>query len=298
MRFTSPRLQGVLAMAVLASACTRTINLLNPQSPAFFGSYGAAAADSLEPTQLRIVTFNIKLSQDIGGAIRVLTSERLKGADILALEEMDETGVERIARALKLNYVYFPGIIYRNGHYFGPALLSRWPIERGWKVLLPHEGRLRHQRRTATGALLRIGNERVLAYAVHLETQLKISDRGREDQIMAILHDAEHFEGPTIIAGDFNSQGIGPFVEQQGYTWVTSRVGPTISVFSWDHIFVRHLTPKAAGLVKEVRGASDHRPVWAVVGKADAQAVGRRIPAYPRSWSPLHLPTAAATLIK
>jgi len=39
-------------------------------------------------------------------------------------------------------------------------------------------------------------------------------------------------------------------------------------VFSWDHIFVRNLSPTrspGAGLVKDVHGASDHRPVWAVV---------------------------------
>jgi hypothetical protein len=43
-------------------------------------------------------------------------------------------------------------------------------------------------------------------------------------------------------------------------------VGDTISIFSWDHIFVRGLgVPDVApaGKVRDVRGASDHRPVWA-----------------------------------
>jgi endonuclease/exonuclease/phosphatase family metal-dependent hydrolase len=180
---------------------------------------------------------------------------------------MDEAGVERIARALKLNYVYYPGSIHPTDHrYFGPALLSRWPIERSWKLLLPHAGLIRHQRRTATAAVLRIRGERVLAYAVHLETQLKISEASREDQVLTILRDAESFQGPIVIAGDFNSQGIGPFLVRHGYSWVTASVGPSIAFFSWDHIFVRHLAPTAGvGLVKDVRGASDHRPVWAVV---------------------------------
>jgi endonuclease/exonuclease/phosphatase family metal-dependent hydrolase len=262
-----------LAITVLLAGCARTTNLLNPESPSFSGAYASTALDSSGPKKLRIVTFNIKLSHDIAGAIRVLGSDSLKGADILALEEMDEVGVERIAQALKLNYVYYPGSIHRNGHYFGPALLSRWPIERSWKVLLPHEGLLRHQRRTATGAVLRIHGERVLAYAVHLETQLKISERGREDQVLAILQDAKGFSGPTVIAGDFNSQGIGPFLVRHGFTWVTSRVGPSISFFSWDHIFVRNLVPTrspGSGLVKNVHGASDHRPVWAVVVEPSA----------------------------
>ncbi|MDQ3209518.1 MAG: hypothetical protein M3Q37_13060 [Gemmatimonadota bacterium] len=51
---------------------------------------------------------------------------------------------------------------------------------------------------------------RVLA-AVHLEIQVLISDHAREDQVAAIFRDAAGFTGPVVIAGDFNSQGIGPF---------------------------------------------------------------------------------------
>ena len=194
-------------------------------------------------------------------------SDSLRGADILTLEEMDDAGVDRIARALGLNYVYYPGSIHPTDHrYFGPALLSRWPVERSWKVLLPHAGLMRHQRRTATAAVLRVRGEPVLAYAVHLETQLKISESSREDQVLTILRDAGSFKGPVVLAGDFNSQGIGPFLVRHGYDWVTANVGPSIAFFSWDHIFVRHLSPTPrVGLVKDVRGASDHRPVWAVV---------------------------------
>jgi endonuclease/exonuclease/phosphatase family metal-dependent hydrolase len=269
------RLASLGLIALLAAGCTRTTNLLNPASPGFFGSY-AAAADSTGSRELTIVTFNIKLGRSIDRSIQVLKNDTLAGADIIALQEMDELGVERIARALKLNYAYYPGSIHPiDQRYFGPALLSRWPIERSWKVLLPHEGRIRHQRRTATAAILRIGGRRVLAYAVHLETQLKISEGGRRDQVQALLDDAAGFTGPTIIAGDFNSEGIGPFLVSQGYRWLTARVGPSIAFFSWDHIFARNLEPKRAGVVHEVHGASDHHPVWAVAAPARPAELGR-----------------------
>ena len=178
-------------------------------------------------------------------------------------------GVERIARALRLNYAYYPSSIHPiDAKYYGPALLSRWPIERSWKVILPHEGRIRRQRRTATAAVVRVRGERILAYAVHLEPQLRISDSDREDQVRTIFQNAAGFAGTVVIAGDFNSQGIGPFLVRHGYSWVTEHVGPSISLFSWDHIFVRNVSSSrsvGAGLVKDVRGASDHRPVWAVV---------------------------------
>jgi endonuclease/exonuclease/phosphatase family metal-dependent hydrolase len=245
--------------------------LLEPSSPRFLGSFAPVAEDSVEQRQLRIVTFNIKFGRRIDAAIEVLRSDSLRGADILALQEMDEVGVEQIARALELNYAYYPGSIHPvDRKYYGPALLSRWPIERSWKLILPHAGRVRGQRRTATGAVLRVRGGHILAYAVHLETQLRISERAREDQVLTILRDADEFTGPVVIAGDFNSQGIGPFLVRHGYRWVTERVPPSITIFSWDHIFVRGLSPTrspGAGLVKDVRGASDHRPVWAVVKK-------------------------------
>jgi endonuclease/exonuclease/phosphatase family metal-dependent hydrolase len=188
---------------------------------------------------------------------------------------MDELGVERIARRMKLNYAYYPGSIHPTDHrYFGPALLSRWPIERSWKLILPHEGLFRHQRRTATAALLRIGNVRVLAYAIHLEPQIKISEAARRDQVLTIVRDAARFADPVVLAGDFNSEGIGRLLVAQGYRWVSSGVGPSISFFSWDHIFVRRLVPERAGVVRQVRGASDHKPVWAVARAASPAQLG------------------------
>ncbi|MEO6055467.1 MAG: endonuclease/exonuclease/phosphatase family protein [Gemmatimonadales bacterium] len=258
-----------LSAAALIAGCAHTTNLLNPSTPRFSGGYATAVADSA-PAPIRIVTFNIKLARRIDRAIEVLRSDSLRGADILALEEMDNVGVDRIARALQLNYVYYPSIIHpTDGRYFGPAILSRWPIERSWKLILPHEGKLRHQRRTATAAVVRVRGQAVRVYAVHLETPFRVSDAAREDQVRMVLDDASAFRGPVVIAGDFNSYGVGPVLVRHGFRWLTDRLDPTISFFSWDHIFVRGLAPArpaSAGVVHQVRGASDHRPVWAVVG--------------------------------
>jgi endonuclease/exonuclease/phosphatase family metal-dependent hydrolase len=121
----------------LVVGCARTINLLDPAVPRFSGEYASLATD-LSARPVRIVTFNIKLARRIDRAIEMLRSDSLRDADIVALEEMDDTGVDRIAGALGLNYVYYPGSIHPTDHnYFGPAVLSRWPIERSWKLLVP-----------------------------------------------------------------------------------------------------------------------------------------------------------------
>jgi endonuclease/exonuclease/phosphatase family metal-dependent hydrolase len=254
------------AAAIFVTACAPTVNLLNPTSPRFEGAYAAppaARADSR--STLRIVSFNIKLADRIGAAIEVLQSGPLRDADIISLQEMDESGTERIARALHLNYVYYPGSIHPTRHrYFGPAILTRWPIEKSWKVMLPYEEPIRHQRRNATAAIVNVRGLRVQVYAVHLETQIKASEYERQEQAAALLADARTAPGPVVLAGDFNSWGIGRYFEQQGLAWPTRDVGKTISIFSWDHIFVRGLTlhGSAAGKVSKVNGASDHRPIW------------------------------------
>jgi endonuclease/exonuclease/phosphatase family metal-dependent hydrolase len=270
-------------MGLVLGSCAPATNLLSLAGPRFEGRYAsrlppATASDF----SLRVVTFNIRFAREIDRAIQVLGDDSLRGADVLALQEMDESGVERIARALSCNYAFYPAVIHpTSGRYFGPAVLSPWPIERSWKVLLPHAGWTRGQRRTATAAVLRVRDTRVLAYAVHLETPVQISDAERRDQALAVLADAEDWRGPVIIAGDFNSEGIGLLLAGEGYRWLTKWVGPTVAWFSWDHVFVRGLvaaTPPSAGVVREVRGASDHRPVWAVAAIAGGAAPAPRAP--------------------
>jgi endonuclease/exonuclease/phosphatase family metal-dependent hydrolase len=261
-----------VALPLTLVACAPTVNLLNPTTPRFEGNHaspvpaGASAAPA-DSAGITVVSFNIKLADRIGPAIDVLRRAPLADADVISLQEMDEAGVEQIAHALRLNYIYYPGAIHPTRHrYFGPAILSRWPITETRKLILPHEAWGRRQRRNATAATIAIRGSCVRVYAVHLETQLKASPRQREEQIDVVLDDAALTPCPVVIAGDFNSKGIGHYLERNGFAWPTEDVGRTITVFSWDHIFTRGLSlpdSAAAGKVRDVDGASDHLPVWA-----------------------------------
>ncbi len=252
-----------------AGACLApVVNLPHPATPRFEGRY-APPPPGARPAALRVVTFNVKLARRIDRAIAVLGgSDSLRGADVIALQEMDETAVDRIARALRLNYVYYPAVIHPTDRkYFGPAVLSRWPIEESAKLILPHEDPVRRQRRTATVAVIRVADLRIRVYAVHLDPLLRVSDADRADQVAAILADAERSADPVVLAGDFNSYAVGRVAERRGYLWATKTVTNTIWFFSWDHIFARGLapaTPPSAGTAAS-GGASDHRPVWAVL---------------------------------
>ncbi len=269
-RRTVARWAGALGL-IAALGCAQASNLMDPVGPRFAADY-APSLDSIRSAgPIRVVSFNIRFAREISRATELLRRPPLAGADLIALQEMDDQGVDRIARSLRLDYVYYPATIHpTTGKPFGPAILSRWPIERSWKVILPHPSRTRGQRRTATAAVLRVRGVQVLAYAVHLETPVQITPSEREDQARAILRDAASFPGPVVIAGDFNGEEIGLTMRKAGYRWLTEGVGPTVSVFNWDHIFVRRLSPAhpgpAAGVVRRIDGASDHHPVWAVLG--------------------------------
>jgi endonuclease/exonuclease/phosphatase family metal-dependent hydrolase len=264
------RAASALGVGLVLGSCAPATNLLSLTGPRFEGHYARPVPPAPAPAAgIRVVTFNIRFAREIARAIEVLRHDSLRGADILALQEMDEAGADRIARTLGYDYAFYPAVIHpTSGRYFGPAVLSRWPIERSWKVRLPHESRTRHQRRTATAAEVIVRGTKIRVYGVHLETPGGAPDAVREDQMRTVLADASPFDGPVVIAGDFNSYGIGVFLERRGYRWLTRRIDPTISIFTWDHVFVRGLRPAgpaSAGVVRQVHGASDHRPVWAVV---------------------------------
>src|SRR5262249_8149756 len=161
---------------------------------------------------------------------------------------------------------------------FGNAVLSRWPIESSHKVLLPGVSHGTHQARAAVQATVRVRGRAVAVYSVHLTSPFGMGGGGRARQVDAVLADAEPFSIPVVIAGDFNSSGIGPRVVKHGFAWPTRAIGHTVHLFSYDHVFVRdaRLTDARGGVAKGGPRASDHWPVWAVLREGGASARGEQ----------------------
>jgi len=254
-----------LGLALVAGGCATAHNYLDTSGPRYMGHHAVATPPG---SDVHVVTFNIKYSRRIPEAIVILrTQAPLRNLDVLALQEMDAPGVKAIAQAMGFNYVYYPASRGPNSeHDMGEALLSPWPIEESWKVPLPHVTRVLHRSLAAVGARIRIDGRSVRVYSVHFGSPLRMGGGGRRDQAQAVIADARVSADPVIIAGDFNSKGVSRVFELAGFLWVTRDVGRTVGPFSFDHIVARGMTPagsKAAGVVREAKGASDHRPVWA-----------------------------------
>ena len=84
------------------------------------------------------------------------------------------------------------------------------------------------------------------------------------------------FPGPVVIAGDFNDYGMAASHPPPGLRLAHRMGGATHTIFPMDHILTRGLVsaqPGGVGVVREVQGASDHHPVWAVLVPAPAAAL-------------------------
>jgi endonuclease/exonuclease/phosphatase family metal-dependent hydrolase len=269
---------AVLAAAGLACATAR--NYLDPAAP--FHEIYRQQAPPVAPgvlAPLRVVSFNIAYAVEIERALEVLRgSAALRDADVLALQEMDAPGTERIARSLGMNAVYFPsGVHTKYRRDFGSAVLSPWPLVEPRKLVLPHGARGSGLRRAAAVATLVRGELRVRVYSLHLPSPLAISGGSRKEQLRLVAADAAASPDPVVIAGDFNSHGKVAELERAGFVWLTRDVGATVRLkllgiplggLSYDHLLARGLRlarPGATGVVADNRGASDHLPVWAVV---------------------------------
>lgn len=240
-------------------------NYLSPDLPRLIGGY---ATDSRADGTLRIVTFNVEHGKRTDRAIAGLSSHpSLRTADVILLQEMDGPGVDEIARALGMNFVYFPGSHDpKSGHDMGNAILSPWPIDHPRKLLLPHPSRIIHRARAVVTALVTIEGLPMSVYSVHLGSPIGVGPGARLEQAEVVLKDAAAATGPVVVAGDFNSRGLGNRFAEQGYVWATRSVGKTVGPFSFDHVFLRNLSGQVeAGVAREVNDASDHRPVWATL---------------------------------
>jgi endonuclease/exonuclease/phosphatase family metal-dependent hydrolase len=242
----------------------------DPHGPKFEGQY--ADRQAADPASIIVVTYNIERGREVEKASQTLqTSEWLRDADIILLQEMDETGVEKIAKVLQANYIYFPASVTRSGHNFGNAILARWPLTDGRKIILPHRNPISHQLRIGVLATVKVCGHDIRTYSVHTEIYSTLSIH-RKAQSETIVTDIGPGDDPVIVGGDFNTvskRSIRRLEEQfsaVGLTRVSSGAGPSVVKYrvrtAADHIFVRNLSKIVSGTVEEA-DASDHFPVWA-----------------------------------
>ena len=266
----------LLALAFLLLSCNKVDNFLEIDTPRFSGNFATESTNT--PDEIKLVSFNIEFGIKLEEALEELqTSENLRDADIILLQEMDEIGTETIAQTLEYNYVYYPSNRNLNGSLFGLAILSKWPILNDEKLLLPHATPVNERKRIAMTAEIMLGDQPLRIYNIHAST-LTVPKANRREQFEIPLAHLSALETDTtiqnvIVAGDFNTDKdadinylVGLHLEE-GFLWASEEVGPTFQIFSGfasfrlDHAFTRGFDIIEAGKNEETR-ASDHVPIW------------------------------------
>ena len=258
----------VLALLYVAQH-SRRYNYQDPEVPRFEGHYSQGAEHDGE---IIVASYNIFHGKKIEDAMQDLSSsETLKNADIVLLQEMDEIGTERIARERGYNYIYFPaGVHPRSRRNFGNAILSKWPITKANKLILPYHNVRIGIQRAATKAVVEIDGKPVLVYSVHGKTSLTTWQK-RQEQWVAVLNNVTEGAEYVVVGGDFNTVGaeeIQQLDEQMaafGLVRPQGQNAPTASKFfmtaTTDHIYMRGFTITEWGTLKTAKG-SDHYPIW------------------------------------
>src|SRR5262245_31546488 len=234
MDWTCHRATCTALVVALSAECATARNYDDPAGPVFAGSRSSQARAS---TELRVVTFNIKLARQVDRAADLLTRPGpLKDADVVVLQ-MDAPATESLARTLSMNHFYVPATVHpSSGRDFGVAILSPWPLEDMRKVLLPHLHRFKKMRRSAAVATVRAPSGPVRVFAVHFESQFGASSGVRREQARTVATDAVTWAGPVVIAGDFNGTAGARELAGLGFTWLTREVHDTLGPFDLDHI--------------------------------------------------------------
>jgi endonuclease/exonuclease/phosphatase family metal-dependent hydrolase len=260
---------GLVLLVTVLQAYTAQ-NYTEEDSPFYSGNY---APDGLQPVEtLTVVSYNIWFGDNIDQALSELREiQTQRTLDIILLQEMDEIGVEQIARELQMNYVYFPAAIEPTyDENFGNAILSRWPILDPQKLILPHKSLSNRMNRIAARATIQIQGMDILVYSVHTESVFTLPKFKRE-QYTSILQDMNPEAEFVIVGGDFNTftrpavEEIEQSYQDAGFSRVSRNGGYSVIKFgiglSTDHIFAKGFMVQEAGTLAGAT-ASDHLPIW------------------------------------
>lgn len=256
----------VVAVAALQGCASAAVNYTEPSGPRYAG---VAPVPADVPDTLSVVAFNVEFGRRVDAVVRLLREHGpLHEPDVLLLQEMDEAGTREIADSLDYSFVYYPATLHPlTGRDFGNAVLSRFPIVEDEKIVLPHLARFRHTLRAAVGATIVVGSRRLRVYSVHIATFVGNGPRARRDQLAAVLADAERYP-VVLMGGDFNSETVPEIALDRGYAWPSRHLPHTDFIWTLDHMLLKGVSlaaPQAIGVVRDIHGASDHKPVWARV---------------------------------
>ncbi|MGB4415937.1 MAG: endonuclease/exonuclease/phosphatase family protein [Paludibacter sp.] len=179
---------------------------------AFFYVVISVSAGNATDT-LKVMTYNLRFGE-LASLEQLGTYIKNQYPDIVALQECDwKTNRERVPQQAGKAYVnelaYYTGMfglygkaIDYKGGYYGVGLLSKYPIIKSERVLLPNPYPKTEQRVLLIAEIEFPDKSTITFISTHLEVS---SVKARKAQIEFINKKIESIKTPVILAGDFNA---------------------------------------------------------------------------------------------
>lgn len=229
---------------------------------------------------LRVMSYNLRFGElasmeDIGAAISA------ENPDIVMLQECDwgtwreraprQNGVKFInvlAETTGMFGIYGKSINYKGG-YYGIGLLSRYPIVRSERILLPNDGKAEQRSILLADVELPSGSIVTVA-STHLEVS---SAELRLSQVRFINRLVKKNRYPVVLAGDMNAEPDSREMEELRRSWMDctdrsltfSTRNPSIKI---DYIYARpagSIELLDTERITRYPGLSDHFPVKSTI---------------------------------
>ena len=244
---------------------------------------GAGPPDTITdaPSQLRILTFNIRHGEgwdgmvDISRAVGVIRDQQ---ADLVALQEVDQ-GTLRVGGARQadqlgeltgLHAAFGKAMDYQGGEY-GVAVLSRWPLRQVSNQALPHADGYEPRTLLSVEVDPFASGRAIVFSTTHL-------DQGRESpnrlaQVGTINQRLATRDTPSILAGDFNSRFDTEPMSTIRSLWSDMWLEPAPADpnvrprYKVDYVLARPAGRwrSVEGRAVEAAGVSDHRAILVVL---------------------------------
>jgi len=260
------------ASLIACSHISKLYNYVSPSSPRYVSEKDISYKNEFNG-KIKVVSFNIKHSEKTQEAIDLLKNNpSLANADILLLQEMTPDAIKEISSDLGYNYVYYPAILHPSLQKdFGNAILSKWPTEDDYKVILPPI-MTNSRQRIAVSATVDILGTKIQVFSLHMGIFIKPDER--KQLVQRIVGPIDPSIDYCIVGGDFNSftkkdraQITDSFAK---FDFVRASIDTGWTYKQWfffnrkaplDHIFTKGLKVIDSGKVDD-RSASDHVPIW------------------------------------
>ncbi len=269
------------------TASTRGGTTLLPRRPHVHAPLQVAPITGPEKCALRpprivhVLQFNIHFGVSRFGPIglpAIAQEIRAWHPDIVSLNEVDSDAARSgrtdeasyLAQATGMHDVFGANLVESDGHRFGNAILSRYPVRESANIHLPRTRG--SEPRGMLHTVLRVEGRTIDFYSVHLTQGARSGLPQRIAQAGAITRVIRASHRPTILAGDLNSRpGTLPVRILRGYLLDAQEQGGTGSgdtvpagapVNRIDYVlYDNHFRPTPGGTQVLPSSSSDHRAV-------------------------------------